>query len=44
MMGKFEVVNGDELKGKAEELLSAGMEYLHVYYAGPGCFAVRVDR
>lgn len=45
MMMEYAVVDGKELMGKAEELLSdTRVEYLLVYYAGPGCFAVRVDK
>lgn len=44
-MVDFAVVKGEELEGKAEELLKAeGVRFLHVYYAGPGCFAARVDK
>ena len=45
MMVDFAVVSGEELEGKAAELLvKDGVSFLHVYYAGPGCFAVRIDR
>lgn len=41
----FAVVQGSELGVKAGEMLGdEGVEFLLVYYAGPGCFAVRVDR
>jgi hypothetical protein len=45
MMVGFAVVQGSELGVKAGEMLGdEGVEFLLVYYAGPGCFAVRVDR
>lgn len=45
MMVDCAVVQGTELKGKAGELLGGdGVSFLHVHYAGPGCFAVRIDR
>jgi hypothetical protein len=45
MMVGFAVVEGEELGKKAGEMLGEdGVGFLLVYYAGPGCFAVRVDR
>jgi hypothetical protein len=45
MMVGFAVVKGEELGVKAGELLEdEEVKFLHVYYAGPGCFAVRIDR
>lgn len=39
------VVEGPDLAGAATEALAAeGVAYLHVHNAGPGCFAVRIDR
>jgi len=36
---------GDELVEKAEQMLgNEAVSYLHVHYAAPGCFAVRVER
>ncbi|KAL2865903.1 DUF1203 domain-containing protein [Aspergillus lucknowensis] len=45
MMVDQGVVPGRELEGKAEEIFRDGnVEYIHVHYAGAGCFAVRIDR
>lgn len=40
------VVDGEELKGKAEGVfgMGKGAEYLHVHYAGAGCFAVKIEK
>jgi len=39
------VIHGVELAATARELLaSPDVAYLHVHNAGPGCFAVRIDR
>lgn len=39
------VVPGSELEETAERLLADdAVSYLHVHNAGPGCFAVRIDR
>lgn len=44
MMVEFTFADGD-FEEKAEELFkNTNVEYLHAYYAGPGCFAVRVDK
>jgi hypothetical protein len=45
MMVDFCVVKGAQLQEKAEGLLDKPeADFLHVHYAGPGCFAMRVDR
>jgi hypothetical protein len=42
---RFELVDGRELEGAIDKLLSApSAEYLHVHFAAPGCYAARVDR
>jgi hypothetical protein len=39
------VVDGVELGATAVRLLQdVAVAYLHVHNAGPGCFAVRIDR
>jgi uncharacterized protein DUF1203 len=45
MLTATEVLPGTELEGAIERLLGddAGA-YLHVHFAGPGCFACRIDR
>lgn len=45
MMVGFTIVEGKDLAERAQSLFSdTSVEYLHAHYAGPGCFAVRVDR
>ena len=45
MMVDRAVVEGTELQEKARHMLeSEGVGYVNVHYAGPGCFAVRVER
>ncbi|KAK2756000.1 hypothetical protein FQN54_005798 [Arachnomyces sp. PD_36] len=45
MLVGFAVTEGKDLAEKAEGLFKdLGAEYLHAHYAGPGCFAVRVDK
>ncbi|KAA8649442.1 hypothetical protein EYZ11_008125 [Aspergillus tanneri] len=45
MLMDFVVTQGSELAEKAEGLFqNKDVGYLHAYYAGPGCFAVRIDR
>ncbi|KAL4874234.1 hypothetical protein BJY04DRAFT_225248 [Aspergillus karnatakaensis] len=45
MMVDMGVVQGRELKGKVVEIFTNDkVEYIHIHYAGAGCFAVRVDR
>jgi hypothetical protein len=34
---------GERLADRARELLEEGHAFLHVHFAGPGCFAFRVD-
>jgi Protein of unknown function (DUF1203) len=39
------VLPGEQFAERAEGLLDdAGVDFLHVHFAGPGCFAFRVDR
>jgi hypothetical protein len=39
------VVSGVELEEKLEEVFGdERVDYVHLHYAGAGCFAVRVDR
>jgi len=38
------VVPGPELADRARALLSGGAEFVHAHFAGPGCFAFRIDR
>jgi hypothetical protein len=39
------VVQGHELAEKAQAMfIDSAVEYIHVHYAGAGCFAVRIDR
>ncbi|KAI1825194.1 hypothetical protein F4861DRAFT_538283 [Xylaria intraflava] len=46
MMKDNAVVMGDRLQETCERLLGDGslVEYCHVHFAAPGCFAVRVER
>lgn len=40
-----DVVQGDELmRVSAKMMENEKAEYIHVHYARPGCFAVRIDR
>jgi hypothetical protein len=44
MITGTEVVQGDQLEAAAERLLAtAGTAYLFVHFAGPGCYACRID-
>jgi hypothetical protein len=44
MITATEVVQGDQLEAAAERLLAAaGTAYLFVHFAGPGCYACRID-
>lgn len=43
MMRSSEVLAGETLADRARELLEHGNAFLHVHFAGPGCFAFRVD-
>lgn len=41
----FVVVDGREMVEKVGNFLGKeGVEYVFVYYAGPGCFAVKIER
>lgn len=46
-MTRFRIVNRRDLISCAESMFGAEGEaevkYIHVRYAGPGCFAVRLD-
>ena len=45
MLTGTEVLQGTELEGAIERLLDdAPGAYLHVHFAGPGCYACRIDR
>ena len=44
MMVGAEVVPGDRLSERARALLDDGAAFLHAHFAGPGCFAFRIDR
>jgi hypothetical protein len=45
MMTGATVFEGEQFPQRAEALLGdAGVAFLHVHFAGPGCFAFRVDR
>lgn len=44
MMLDAVVVPADELADHARKLLSNGAAFLHAHFAGPGCFAFRIDR
>ena len=44
MMLDAEVVPGDELAERARALLAGDAAFLHAHFAGPGCFAFRIDR
>jgi len=45
MLTGTEVLPGTELEGAIERLLGdAPGAYLHVHFAGPGCYACRIDR
>jgi hypothetical protein len=43
MMVDAEVLTGARLAERARALLKPGVAFLHVHFAGPGCFAFRVD-
>ena len=44
MITATEVVHGDQLEAAADRLLAiAGTAYLFVHFAGPGCYACRID-
>jgi hypothetical protein len=44
MLVDASVVAADELAETARALLGNGAEFLHAHFAGPGCFAFRIDR
>jgi Protein of unknown function (DUF1203) len=44
MLVEAEVVPGERLTERAGALLDGDAAFLHVHFAGPGCFAFRVDR
>jgi hypothetical protein len=44
MLLDAEVVPGPELADRAHALLGNGAAFLHAHFAGPGCFAFRIDR
>jgi uncharacterized protein DUF1203 len=44
MMLDAEIVPGDRLAERARELLDGDAAFLHAHFAGPGCFAFRIDR
>ena len=45
MMTDATVLEGERFPERVAALLSdAGVAFLHVHFAGPGCFAFRVDR
>jgi Protein of unknown function (DUF1203) len=45
MMTEAKVLEGERFAESATELLDdAQVAFLHVHFAGPGCFAFRVDR
>ena len=44
MMLDAEVVGGERLAERARALLDDGAAFVHAHFAGPGCFAFRIDR
>ena len=45
MLTEAAVLKGEQFRERAEALLEdPEVEFLHVHFAGPGCFAFRVDR
>ena len=45
MMRDFAVCDGTDAAPAIERLLgNAAIDYIHAHYAGPGCFAARIDR
>ena len=45
MLTDASVLEGERFRERATELLGdPEVEFLHVHFAGPGCFAFRVDR
>jgi len=43
MLLNAEVMAGEQLAARAPALLETPGSFLHVHFAGPGCFAFRVD-
>jgi hypothetical protein len=43
MMLNAEVLPGERLAERARALLQHGAAFIHVHFAGPGCFGFRVD-
>ena len=43
MLLDAEVMPGEALASRASEMLAGDAAFLHVHFAGPGCFAFRVD-
>ena len=42
---ELNMLEGEQFRERAEALLAdPEVEFLHVHFAGPGCFAFRVDR
>jgi Protein of unknown function (DUF1203) len=45
MMQRFAVVEGTNLEDEAKEFFdNEQVDYIHVHYAAPGCFALRLER
>jgi hypothetical protein len=45
MMQAFELVDGRALEGTIEKMFAnPDAEYLHAYFAAPGCYAARIER
>jgi hypothetical protein len=45
LMTEAAVTRGEEFRERATDLLAdPQVAFLHVHFAGPGCFAFRVDR
>jgi uncharacterized protein DUF1203 len=44
MMLDAEVVPGERLADRVRALLTGDVAFLHAHFAGPGCFAFRIDR
>jgi hypothetical protein len=43
-MLEADVVGGERLAERARALLDDGAAFVHAHFAGPGCFAFRIDR
>jgi hypothetical protein len=44
MLLEAEVIPAEHLDARARALLGNGAAFLHAHFAGPGCFAFRMDR